>query len=289
MSINPPTLVGVDGSAGSDDAVRWAAVDAVLRNSPLHLVYAVAEPVIYGPALGLTQFDHDIFRQDGYTAVAAATKIATEAAAPLGSLDISTFVVVAPPIPVLGERSEDARMLVVGTRGLDAFRRGLLGSVSTALARHGHCPIAVIPETDDDSPDRSDGPIVLGVDGSACSTLAIEIAFDEASRRKADLVAVHAWTDYGRYFSQAQIQEEGTELLSLSLAGYGEEFPDVHVRRVVVGDRPAKQLLEASENAQMVIVGSHGRGGFAGMTLGSTSQAVLHGAECPVVIARPQR
>ncbi|MFC3961587.1 universal stress protein [Nocardia jiangsuensis] len=127
--------------------------------------------------------------------------------------------------------------------------------------------------------------VVVGVDGSECSERAIELAFDEASRHGCELVAVHAWTRYG-YIPPEERQRDAEVELAESLAGYAEKYPDVPVRRLVVEDNPARRLLALSADARMVVVGSHGRGGFAGMTLGSVSQAVLHGADCPVVIVR---
>ncbi|WP_433684582.1 universal stress protein [Nocardia sp. CA-119907] len=286
-AINPPVLVGVDGSDAAAEAVRWAAVDAVHHRAPLHIVYGIGAPMDFGPGIAFDQIDYDVYRAAGASAVAAASEFATAAAAPVGDLDISTFVVEAPPIPVLLDRSKDARMLVVGTRGLGAFRRGLLGSVSTAVARHAHCPVAVIPEPENYTPDRLLGPVLVGIDGSPASVRAIGIAFDEAVNRNVAVRAVLAWSEFNRYIARADMQKEAEELLSESLAGYAEQYPDLEVQRVVAEDRPARRLLAESEDAQLIVVGSHGRGGFAGMTLGSVSQAVLHATDCPLIIARP--
>ncbi|QBS45336.1 universal stress protein [Nocardia sp. CS682] len=285
-TINLPVLVGTDGSACGTDAVRWAAVDAARHGAPLHIVYAIGAPVDFGPGLAFNQFDYDGYRKAGAAAVAAAKDIATAAAEPIHPIDITTFVVEAPPIPVLRDRSKDARLLVVGSRGLGAFRRGLLGSVSTSLARHAHCPVAVIPESEDTAPDRAQGAVVVGVDGSPAGARAVEIAFDEASRRGATVLAVLTWSEFNRYIPRSDMQKEAEELLAESLAGYAEKYPEVRVSRLVVEERPAKCLLGAAKLAQLIVVGSHGSGGFAGMTLGSVSQAVLHGADCPVIIAR---
>jgi nucleotide-binding universal stress UspA family protein len=106
-----------------------------------------------------------------------------------------------------------------------------------------------------------------------------------------ELVAVHVWSDYavaelpGIDFSDVEKHAEQT--LAARLAGWQERYPEVPVRRVVVADRPARQLLEQSQSAQLTVLGSHGRGGFAGMLLGSVSSAVAESARMPVIVARP--
>ncbi|MFI2472858.1 universal stress protein [Nocardia xishanensis] len=281
---NPPVVAGVDGSEHSLIAVRWAAVYAAHHRAPLHLVHAIGIPVDYGPGLAGPVVDYEAFRQAGAEIVAAAAQVASAAAASTGAIEVSTAVVNSAPVPALRYRSESARLIVVGSRGLGAFRRTLLGSVSTALVRHADSPVAVIPEA---AEPISQGPLVVGVDGSPCSVDAVDMAFEEASLRGVGLVAVHAWSEFDRYESRADMQAEAEALLSENLAGYHDKYPDVHVERVVAEDRPARLLLRAAEAAQLLIVGSHGRGGFAGMTLGSVGQAVLHGAECPLIVVRP--
>jgi nucleotide-binding universal stress UspA family protein len=281
-SLNQPVVVGVDGSEQSRIAMRWAAEYAAHHRAPLQIVYAIDVPVDYGPGLSGPLFDAEQLRGHGESVVAAAKPDAAEMAASIAEIVISTAAVTGSPVAVLRERGKSARLLVVGSRGLGAIRRTLLGSVSTSLARHAECPVAVIPETAADT-----GPIVVGVDGSACSADAIAIAFDEASRRGTRLVAVHTWSEFYHYDARTTMQTAAEAVLSESLAGYAEKYPEVSVERVVAQEPPAKAILTAAATAQLVVVGSHGRRGFAGMTLGSVAQAVLHGAECPLIIARP--
>ncbi|MGS2811403.1 universal stress protein [Nocardia sp. MW-W600-9] len=284
MPGNPkhPVVVGVDGSEQSRPALRWAAEYAAHHRVPMQLVYAADVPVDYGPGLAGPRYDLEALRRHGETVVAAAAAEAATITTPIADITISTDVVLGSAVAVLRVRSQSARLVVVGSRGHGALRRTLLGSVSTSIARHAHCPVAVIPE----SVAPSDGAVVVGVDGSPCSVDAVAIAFDEAARRGVRLVAIHAWSEFYRYEARSTMQTEGEALLSESLAGYAEKYPEVSVERVVVEDRPARAVLAAGVGAQLIVVGSHGRGGFAGMTLGSVAQTVLHGAEQPLIIAR---
>jgi nucleotide-binding universal stress UspA family protein len=172
-----------------------------------------------------------------------------------------------------------------------------MGSVTSGLVYHAHCPVAVIHDEAPPNADVAQSPVLVGIDGSPESELATAIAFDEASRRKVGLVALHAWSDVSVFDSAfdlpgprwPELKSIEDEALAERLAGWGERYPDMSVRRVIVRDEPALQLIDQSQWAQLVVVGSHGRGGFAGMLLGSISAAVVMLARVPVIVARQPR
>ena len=286
-------IVGVDGSATSDAAIRWAAREAAMRNVTMTLVHVVTPglPVLgMGYAFAPLPMNYGALqKEEGQRVIESARHVAQASIAPDGRVQIKTAVHFANPIPTLIDVTKDSQMIVVGCRGQGAWRRGLFGSVSTALLHHAHCPVAIIQDPAD-PPSPSHGPVVLGVDGSAASELATAIAFDKSSWRGVDLVAIHAWLDADvpgiPRAAWPDFQAAAEETLAERLAGWSDRYPDVTVQRRVVFNQPARHLLEAAEAAQLVVVGSHGRGGFAGMLLGSVGSAVAHGVHAPVIVAR---
>jgi nucleotide-binding universal stress UspA family protein len=196
------------------------------------------------------------------------------------------------PMVVLTAESARAELMVLGDRGLGGFTGLLIGSVAVGLTAHAHCPVVVVrgPEQDRMVPRQEPG--VVGVDGSPASEAAVAFAFEAAALRGVPLVAVHTWHDLQVDATMAPlidwdvVEADEREVLAERLAGWGEKYPDVEVRRLVTRDRPAHALVQESGRAQLVVVGSRGRGGLTGMLLGSVSQALLHHAACPVVVAR---
>ncbi len=189
------------------------------------------------------------------------------------------------PVPQLVEESRSAQLVVVGDRGRGGVAGLLTGSVAVALAAKGKCPVAVVRGR----ASGTDGPVVVGVDATPLSEAALAWAFEAADARSAELVAVHAWRDLlleePTLLDDAMEQEARAELAE-RLAGWCGKYPDVRVCRVVVRDAPARAIVEQSVVAQLAVVGSHGRGSVKSLLLGSVGNAVLHRADCPVVVVR---
>ncbi|HTI76332.1 MAG TPA: universal stress protein [Mycobacterium sp.] len=282
-------LVAVDGSPESDAAVRWAVREAELRDSSVTLAHVVV-PVVTSWPVRSFQAEFNAWQEDNARQVLEqGQKMLRSTLGESATPDVRTEVLHDYAVPALVRASKKATMIVVGSRGLGAFGRAVLGSVSSGVVHHARCPVAIVHADDAQSPDHT-SPVVLGIDGSPASEAATALAFDEASRRRVELVALHAWSDVGVFpilgMDWHQYEDEGHELLGERLAGWQEQYPDVVVRRRIVCDRPARWLIEESQQAQLVIVGSHGRGGFPGMLLGSVSTAVAESAKAPVIVVR---
>lgn len=286
-----PVVVGVDGSESALDAVRWAAREAGWRRVELRLVNAVGWDTtghLGDPRLGGNHY-REALRRSAHERLELAAA-AAEQVAP--GLQVGQDVPVGTPTAVLVAESRAAQLLVLGHRGIGGVAGMLLGSVGVALAAHSACPIVVVRGTRPGEPAAETGPVVVGVDGSPMSEAALAFAYGAADARKVPLVAVHTWRDYFLEPSTAPlldwdaIEESERQNLAERLAGWGEKFPDVAVRRIVTRDLPAQKLIELSAGAQLVVVGSRGRGGFAGLLLGSVSYVLLHHATCPVAVVR---
>ena len=283
-------IVGVDGSSASRAAVDWAARDAALRGRPLTVVHvAPTETAAAWIDVPVTEEYWAAREKRCHDILAEAMSVVTDALGPDASVNVEQRLLFDSAVPALVAMSKDADLLVVGCRGLGSLARMLLGSVSRGLIHHAHCPVAVIHDEDPPTELPARAPVVVGIDGSPASVSAIEIAFDEASRRGVDVVAVHVCSDDNDDLIDVgwkDLETIGAEVLSEQLAGWQERCPDVHVRKVVARTSPARWIIEQSDAAQLIVVGSHGRGGFAGMLLGSVSNSVVQAARVPVIVAR---
>ena len=278
-----PVVVGVDGSASAYRAVEWAAGEAHRRGVGLRLVRAFSWTTADHPTGWVARYRDemlDVSRRQ----VARALRVAADTRP---DVEAEFAVEIGAPIEVLSSEARRAQLLVLGDRGLGEVAGLVLGSVAVSLAARGACPVVVVRG----ERAGADGPVVVGVDGSPVSEAALAFAFDAAAARGVDLVAVHAWSPTAIDEELASLVEwdasAESAVLAERLAGWGQKYPQVAVRRTVVRDGAVRALVTASAGAQLVVVGSRGRGNAAGLLLGSVSHGVLHGAHCPVAVVRP--
>lgn len=288
-------VVAVDGSDAGTAAVAWAANAATKRGAPLKLVTAYTMPqFMYADGMVPPQELYDELENEAMDKINNARD---QISAVDPNIAVSHYVAEATSIDLLLQVSEDADMVVMGSRGLGGLSGLVLGSVSSAVVAHAASPVVVVRKDNDVSPETKYGPVVVGVDGSDISREALAYAFREADARGATLRAVHSWADaqiqtslVGLAAVQSQLDAMSAQerkILDDELAPYREKYPNVQVEEVVERDRPIQVLKENSEAAQLLVLGSHGRGGFRGMLLGSTSRALLQYAPCPMMVVRP--
>ncbi len=283
-----PIVVAVDGSSTSLHAVAWAARDAALSGCRLEIVHSIAIPASFGPGLAAGTAQPDWLRTDGEQILTEATAVAREIGGP--DLEIDAEIGLELIIGDLLVRSERARRVVAGSRGRGAVQRTVLGSVSSALVQHAHCPVVIVKSGSATDPVAARHPVLVGIDGTDNSTPAIAAAFDQAHRRGVELVALHSWSDTTgldiSMFGWDTIVTAEHEMLAKRLEPWRERYPELPVTLQVVRDDPARSLLGESDSAQLVVVGNRGRGGFTGLLLGSTSAALLSSVECPIMVVR---
>lgn len=283
-------VVGIDGSDNSDAALDWAVAEATARKLRLHLFSAGTQHFPAGEAMYYDLRLDAAVAHEAFEAVGEGLAAAYSRAHSLSpDLTITTQAAVEGAARGLIELSAGADTVVVGRSGHGRVVGEILGAVAHQVVTHAHCPVVVV----DGSSTHHAGArgVVVGVDGSSGSELALGYAFEQASRRDVSLEVVHAWWStvprgLTRAIRDDQVNEE-TLTLSEALVGWSEKYPDVKLlRSLPVDGSVVHSLIDAAKNAELLVVGSRGSGGFRTLLLGSVSQGVIQRATCTVAVVR---
>jgi nucleotide-binding universal stress UspA family protein len=292
-------IVGYEGSASARIALRWAVDEAARQGLPVKLVYAVPRPV---RRTGVPRMLGDVPADEAWAAaqsaidhglaeVAALTRQAASGRA--GAVDATGTVLEGSAATVLCEQSRQARVLVLGSRGLGGFTGLFVGSTSIAVATHAACPVVVV--RDGDPAPAAGRPIAVGVDESPEAQLALGFALEQAAARRVDLLAVRAWrppappwrSDVRPLVTDvAELEAAERQLVAHALHGWRDKYRTVKVVTRLIPTDARHALTTVSHEAQLIVVGSRGPGGFEGLLLGSVSHYLLHHATCPVAVVR---
>jgi len=277
-------VVGTDGTASSA-AVAWAAHEAQRRQLPLRILHAYDwDRDDSRDEIGNEYVD--LARELAQAVTSAARGQALETAP---DVDVEADFVIGPATERLLEAAESADLMVLGSRGRGGIA-DLLGSVSQRVATHARCPVVVVR----DGGATSGGPVVAGVDDSPAADTVLKTAFEAAADRGVGLIVVRShlpviplWpstmvADLDTHGQDAAEQARLDELLE----PWRAKYPDVPVGTVLTREGAAAALVAASRTAQLVVVGSRGRGVVAGALRGSVGLHLLHHADCPVHLAR---
>lgn len=286
-------IVGVDGSEGSIEALRWAANEAARRGAPLHVVTCAQLPVsveagmVGAGAFAGSSMDAIVQEQE------QVNQRAVDLARSYGlDIEVSGETVLGAPGYALVSGAHHDDVIVLGATSHPGRLTDLLGSVATVVTHRAKCPVVVVHGT---VPAGNEvRRIVVGVDGSPASDEALLWATESALRSGAELVLVHGWI-YPYLGTRTAISEPRDEMrldamrvLEASALKAHELAPSLTCHSIISEENPAKAILDAAVGADLVVVGSRGHGGFAALVLGSVSRTVLQHAPCPVAVVRPQ-
>ncbi|MEV0005788.1 universal stress protein [Micromonospora sp. NPDC050980] len=278
-------LVGYDGSTDASVALDWALDEAGRSGRPVRLAYVFEWLTVagwVGPGVAPGIWPDETARRQVEELVG---KAAADAAAERPGVTVRGEVFDGPPALVLQERSAEAGMLVLGSRGHGGFGGLLAGSTAVSVTAHAHCPVVVVR----DGQAATSGPVVVGSDGSDSALRALGFAMERAAQRDVPLRVLRVWSPPGGSpadFDPEDVAAKQRTAVEAELAPWRETFPDVPVEISAVPGSAASLLVEASRSAQLVVVGSRGRGGLRGMLLGSVSQQLIQHAHCPVAVVR---
>lgn len=281
-----PIVVAFDGSETAEAALCWALDEGVRRRTSVCIAH-VLDPECRIGEPGMAGSD------DRRRAAEATVERMAREAEDWGQLGItvSGTVLDGPVARALCERSRRASMLVLGDRGVGGFPGQRIGSVSLAVAAHADCPVVVVRGV----PHASSRPIAVGVDDAPEARLAVGFAFQEAAARGVSVLAVRGWSVPAElraidedWVQPALVEQERAEqrVLITGLSSWRDRFPMVAVERRLVPVTATHALTIASRDAQLVVVGDRGSGGFAGLRLGSVAEQVLQHSLCAVMVVR---
>jgi nucleotide-binding universal stress UspA family protein len=279
-------VVGYDGSQNGVHALDWAAEEARARGLPLTVIHAWE--ALIGGSMAMAMVDLGPLAQQ--TLDGGVEHVRKEAP----DVPVRGVLESGRPAEKLIEAGKEAALIVLGPRGLGGFTGLLLGSVSAQVVAHAACPVVIARGSPDRRSGAGPGRVVVGVDGSAVSRPALAMAFTEAELHGLSVHAVAAWEpepvkDLPPLVDEAGMREAATARLEQLMAPSRDIYPGVEAQAEVRVGPPREVLLDAAQDARLLVVGSRGRGGFRGLMLGSVSQALVQHASCPVAVVHAPR
>lgn len=278
-------LIGVDASNHSRVALAWGLNRATERGASVELIHVADDSFLSESVAFLSEAQH-----------ASEQMLANEVEYARNTLGftgtITGTAVVGHPIAEVELASKRADLLILGAHSGSKFAGSVFGTRAVKIAAVAHCPVAVVPAEQE----TTDGGIVVGVDGSESSKLALAFAAEEASLRGKPLIAVYAWmpplTPGLEYLWSEELvtaqQSAAEEAIAIAVAGLATRYPDLEIRREIVQAPPVTALLQVADTAEMVVVGSRGRGGISRLLLGSVSHGILNQLPCTTVVTRAE-
>jgi nucleotide-binding universal stress UspA family protein len=264
-----PVVVGIDGSEAAINAAEWAIDEAISRDVALRLVHVIHIAQVPIPP-------SEVFRLETEYAEAA-LRAASAAVRDTGKpVKIDPAALRGDVAATLAAESHAASMICVGSVGIGRLARMVLGSTAVALAKHAHCPVAII-RSDGDVPPNDGGWIAVVVNDDSDNDAVLQVAIEEARLREAPVLALGAWP--------WELGEIPYDQLDRRLGGWAKEYPDVHIHPVAARTGAAHYLESHYEPIQLAVVGTRYAHQVARL-VGPHSPPILAHADCSVLVVR---
>ncbi|TFB90185.1 universal stress protein [Cryobacterium algoricola] len=278
-------IVAIDGGPASAAALDWAITRGVERSSGDSTAEPVELELTTVVELGWSPRDVAVTFQPVYERALAAATHEVERRAP--GCRRTSYIRHGVPVEELVRASAAADLLVIGSNKTGLLAGAVYGTLPLRLAAHAHCPVVVVPAT---WRPRT-GPVVVGFDNDLAGTEALDWAAGEAVRLGRGLRIVHSWSipmtiaiDLGAVVPVDALREANAEVLATAAQRVRDGHPGLDVVEVLDTGPAALVLVDASREAELLVVGTHGRGSVGSLILGSVSHDVLLNLPCPIAV-----
>lgn len=276
---SPAVVVGIDGSRRAINAALWAVDEAVDREIPLRLVYAI-EPR-ENDATEPSALAHDFAAAESAVRTAAMAIESTNQ-----PVKIEVEITQGHPVPVLLAASRSAAMLCIGALGVNHATGRRLGSAATQLLKRAQCPVAIV-RGDEGTRTAGNLSVITEFHNTPGGPTVLRRAIEEARLRQAPLLVITGWQPTVVDIHDARATADGTRQakaqLERALTRYRRMYPEVDIKAIAVVGSPINYIARHADSIQLVVVGQDPLSALSELG-GPSGNAALTSQNCSTLV-----